>query len=208
MIRLTAGQIKAQVSAIRKKTRKEGCAFAIRTSGGWSGPERLPIDGVEHLIFPCASDLQMREALHRAAHEHMPSVLLCSVDAEKLGEDVISRLAKGRVFNPKPGEMLTELFSARVIDPRVVSSKALTEALLYRMPAEGYKPVAGGTLDIQQAWAALLEQIFGPSPEPLDLAQMLTWSRNPASDAGSVRTAPAPRSVRNSSSAASGTGRA
>src|SRR5437773_2312270 len=63
---ITAGQIQAQVSAIRKRMKNGAYAFAIRAPDGWPGPDSLQIDGVEHLLLPCASDLQAREALLRA----------------------------------------------------------------------------------------------------------------------------------------------
>jgi len=179
MAGITAGQIQAQVSAIRKRIKNGAHAFAIRAPEGWAGPERLQIDGIEHLVLPCISDLQVREALLRAGDEEKPAVLLCSVSSDKLGDDVIARLAKRRVFTPQVRDILTELFSARIIDPRVLSTKALVEALLERVPVSGYKPVAGGTLDLQQAWAALIEQIFGVSIDGPSLTQLLEWSLDP-----------------------------
>ena len=96
--------------------------------------------------------------------------------SDKLGDDVIARLAKRRVFTPQTLDILTELFSVRIIDPRVLSTKALVEALLDRVPVTGYKPVAGGALDLQQAWEALMEQILGVSIDGPSLSQMLEWS--------------------------------
>ena len=176
MASITAGQIQAQVSAIRKRIKNGAHAFAIRAPEGWSGPGQLQIDGVEHLVMPCVSDLQAREALLRACEEKKPAVLLCSVSPDKLGDDVIARLAKQRVFTPQIRDILAELFSARIIDPRVLSTKALAQALLDRVPVSGYKPVAGGTLDLQQAWAALIEQLFGTPIDGPSLSQMLEWS--------------------------------
>ena len=176
MASITAGQIQAQVSAIRKRIKNGAHAFAIRAPEGWSGPDRLQIDGIEHLLMPCVSDLQAREALLRAGEEKKPAVLLCNVSQDKLGDDVIARLAKQRVFTPQIRDVLAELFSARIIDPRVLSTKALAHALLDRVPASGYKPVPGGTLDLQQAWTALIEQLFDTPIDGPSLNQMLEWS--------------------------------
>jgi hypothetical protein len=176
---LTAGQIQAQVSAIRKRIKNGAHSFAIFTTEAWDGPDRLQIDGIEHLVMPCVSDLQAREALLRAGEEKKPAVLLCAVSSDKLGDDVIARLAKRRVFAPQPLDILTELFSARIVDPRVLSTKALVEALLDRVPLTGYKPAAGGALDLQQAWQALLEQVLGVSIDGPSLSQLLEWSLDP-----------------------------
>ena len=176
MVSITAGQIQAQVSAIRKRLKNGANAFAIRTSEEWPGPDRLEIDGLEHLLLPCASDLQAREALLRANEEQKPAVLLCSISSDKLGDDVVARLAKGRVFMPQVRDILSELFSARIVDPRVLSTKPLVDALINHVPVDGYKPVASGTLDLQQAWSALIEQLFGSAIEEPSLSQLLEWS--------------------------------
>jgi hypothetical protein len=176
MTALTAGQIQAQVSAIRKRIKNGAQSFAILTTEAWDGPDRLQIDGIEHLVMSCVSDLQAREALLRAGEENKPAVLLCAVSSDKLGDDVIARLAKRRVFTPQTLDILTELFSVRIVDPRVLSTKALVEALLDRVPVTGYKPAAGGALDLQQAWEALMEQILGVPFDGPSLSQMLEWS--------------------------------
>ena len=119
------------------------------------------IDGAEHLVFPCVSDLQVRESLLRAEADNKPAVLLCSMPENTLGDDVMSRFAKHKVFAPQLREMVAELFSARIIDPRVLKTKPLMNGLLEKVPVQGYPPVPGGTLDLQTAWLALLSQIIG-----------------------------------------------
>ena len=178
MASLTTGQIQAQVSAIRKK-KTSAHAFALRSPDDWSGPDRLEIDGIEHLVLSCASDLQVREAILTAAGEDKPAVLLCSIGTEQLGDDVLARLAKQRIFAPQPHDILGGLFSAGIVDPRVFSTKPLVDALLDRVPAGGYKPVIGGTLDLEHAWTALFEQMLSTPQPALGLSQILDWSLDP-----------------------------
>lgn len=175
---LTDKQIQAQVSSIRRTLKNGSQHFAIRLTGAWTGSERMTIDGVEHLILPCMSDLQMREALLRAEAENKPSVLLCTMSDGALGEDVVDRLAKRRVFSPQVKEIVAELFSVSParIDPRVLKTNVLMNALLERVPAEGYPPVAGGTLDVQTAWLTLLGRIIGERIETPSLTNFLEWS--------------------------------
>lgn len=178
MSSLSDQQIQAQVSAIRRTLKNGATHFALRSSGPWSGSNKLLIDGMEHLIHPCISDLQVREALLAAEKENMPSVLLCSMSEEALGDDVIDRLAKRRIFSPQVREMIAELFSVSPtrIDPRILKSKVLMEALLERVPAEGYPPVGSGTLDVQTAWLTLLSQLVGVRVEAPSITQLLEWS--------------------------------
>jgi hypothetical protein len=176
---LSDKQIQAQVSSIRR-TLKHGCQhFAIRSAGNWTGPDHLTIDGAEHLIFDCVSDLQIREAMIQADRENKPSVLLCSMSDERLGDDVLSRIAKQKVFAPQLKEMIGELFAVRVIDPRVTKTKPLMQGLLDHVPAQGYPPVPGGSLDLQTAWVTLLGRIMGETVESPSLSKLLEWSLSP-----------------------------
>ena len=84
------------------------------------------------------------------------------------------------MITARSGEILRELFSASVVDARILACGALTEALLNSEPPEGYPPVPGGTLDLQTAWNALLRQALGetePRPAP---ATVLRWATDGA----------------------------
>ena len=172
----SAKQIETQVSAIRRNLKSASRYFAIRAAGEWIGPERMVIDGAEHLVLPCVSDLQVREALVRADEENRPAVLLCAMAENTLGDDVLSRFAKQKVFSPQLREMVEELFAVRIIDPRVLKTKPLLNGLLERVPLQGYPPVPGGTLDLQTAWLALLGRILGEAVEFPSLTQLLEWT--------------------------------
>lgn len=172
-------QIEAQVLAIRRNMKSSSRYFAIRATDTWKGPDRMMIDGVEHLVLPCMSDLQVRESMLRAETENKSAVLLCSMPENTLGDDVLSRFAKQKVFAPQLREMVAELFSARIIDPRVLKTKPLMNGLLDRVPSHGYAAVPGGTLDLQTAWLTLLSQIIGESVEFPSLTELLDWSMSP-----------------------------
>lgn len=175
---LSDKQIQAQIAAIRRASKNVAPHYAIRFSGNWLGAKSLVVDGIEHLVFPCISDLQVRESLLQAETEGKPAVLLCAVGDEALGQDVRDRLAKRCVFAPQVREMVAEMFSVSPtqIDPRVFKSKALMEALMDHVPSGGYLPVASGTLDLQTAWLTLLGGLMGERVEMPSLARFLEWS--------------------------------
>ena len=178
---LSEKQIQARVSAIRRTLKNGSHHFALRYSGAWTGGDQMVIDGVEYLVLPCMSDLQLREALLRAEEANKPSVLLCTMSEDSLGDDVVDRLAKRRVFAPQVREMVAEMFSVSPtrIDPRVLKCKVLMNALLERVPPSGYPPVASGTLDVQTAWLTLLERVIGDPVDSPSLTQILEWSLSP-----------------------------
>lgn len=178
MSQLSTKQIEAQVSAIRRSQKSGSQHYAIRASGDWTGEDRLVIDGQEHLVLSCVSDLQLREALLRAEMESKPSVLLCKIDSDCIGDDVIDRLAKRRVFSPQLREMVAEMFSVAPsrIDPRVLKTKVLMNALLERVPSEGYPSIPSGTLDLQTAWMTLIGCVVGDRVDGPSVTQILEWS--------------------------------
>ena len=161
LMTLTTEQVQAQASAIRNRSAGESRVVALRHSGAWTGPDHLIVSGEEHLVLPCVSDLQIREALGRIEAAKCSGVLLCDLDPATLGEDVLARLMKRRVHHPQFDEMLRELFSARVIDARILASRPLVDALLRWASSGGYSPAPGGTLDLQSAWKALLKKLLG-----------------------------------------------
>lgn len=158
----TDGQIKAQVSAIRKKASPSAVAFALRCDAPWNGPSRLTIDGLLHRVVYCRSDLELREQLRTARLEKEPLVALCPFESGQLGEDVLARLAKRRVHPPRANEILGSLFQAATVDPRILTNGPLSQGLIEHAPSDGYPPVPGGALDLQTAWKELLGRLLGP----------------------------------------------
>ena len=173
---MTAAQLRAQVAAIRKRSANEARAYAIHTDSGWTGPNSLEVEGEPHNVDLCQSDLQVREALLRSETEQRPCILLCTFQPDQLGDDVLARLAKRRIFHPQHREVLAQLFAARIIDPRVLACKPLVESLIAQAQGEGYRPVAGGSLDLQTAWTSLLGLLFKETVEGPGLTTILRWT--------------------------------
>ena len=169
---LTEGQIKAQVRAIRKKANRSAVAFALRSEGPWSGPPRLLIDGLTHRVAFCRSDLELRELLRSTDADRESLVALCPFDSAQLGDDVLARLAKRRVHPPQPAEILGSLFQVTSVDPRILASGPLTNALIENAPSDGYEPVPSGVLDLRTAWSKLLRHLLG-DPEVATSIQRL-----------------------------------
>lgn len=171
----TFSQIRAQVAAIRKKV-SDARVFGIHTTGRWTG-ERLKRDGSEiYFIEQCDSPLQMRIALQ----EHDPSVttkiLVTGLPEQQIGDDILVRLTKRRLFSIDSWQLVKSLFQARSIDPRVTRHNWIAEMLLDPIPDEGYPPAPGGFLDADSVWARLLSRQLGLTVAQPDLVSVLKWS--------------------------------
>ncbi len=177
---LTPAQVRATIAHIRNKEGNENQAYALRAEGSWTGPETLDVGGKAHRVTLCQSDLQMREALLRSEQAKEPCVLLCTFKEEQLGDDVRVRLAKRRLWQPQRSEVLAQLFSARIVDPRVLACRPLVDALIDNAQGDGYSPVPGGSLDALTAWTALLSQLFQENVDSPGLTLLLRWSLDPA----------------------------
>ena len=167
----TFSQIKAQVTAIRQKV-LNARVIGIRAAGGWTG-ERLKQDGQETFrIEQCDSPLHMLMVLQDADGAAI-TVLITSLEEGELGDDILVRLARRRLFPIDSWQIVKLLFQARTIDPRVTRHGWIAEYLLEAIPAEGFPPAPGGFLDAETVWPILLDRHMGFVIDRPDLLALL-----------------------------------
>src|SRR5207302_7824133 len=105
--------------------------------------------------------LEFREALDRAETLDRPTVILTPLEQDRLGQDVVARLARARLFAIDLWESVKGLFKARQLDPSI-RDRCLAQALLVHVPGEGYCPtVPAGVLDAGTIWRTLFHFAFG-----------------------------------------------
>lgn len=185
----TFSQIKALATNIRKKTNKR--VIGVRAQGRWTG-ERHKQDGAEtYLIEQCDSPLAMRIALRDAPDDQTIKILITNLDWEDLGEDVLLRLARGRLHTIDSWQIVKTLFQAHLIDPRLIQPQQswIADYLIDWVPLEGYPAVSGGFLDAETVWSILLKQGIGLTDNQPDLLAILKWSTN-AENIARLREAP------------------
>lgn len=175
---LTLNQIRTQVGAIRQRF-PEARAVGLQVQERWLGPGTFDLDGVVQVIVQSDSELAIREALTRTPPQQL--VLLTGITDRRLGEDVLARLARRRLFSISSKEILKELFKAKDIEPRLAGNRWMAEALAEARPAEGYPPVPGGRLDSETAWDMLLRHCLGFRSGKPDLLDLINWARKPDS---------------------------
>jgi hypothetical protein len=105
-------------------------------------------------------------------------VVLTTLDAKDLGEDVLYRFARRRIHSLSPKEILCDLFKVRDIDPQLHALKWLAAALADARPDGGYPPPPQGTLDQETAWGAFLRCKLGFDTARPDLPGLLAWARS------------------------------
>ena len=168
-------QIKAQVAAIRQKV-PQARVIGIHSLARWTEAPRQQDGEQDYVIHQCDSPLSFRLALRQRAAENTTQVLITSLEEKDLGEDVLLRLAKRRLFQIDPWQIIRSLFNAHAVDPRLTRCSWLAEALLESIPSEGYPPARGGFLDAETVWPLLLHRTIDLQIEMPDLTTLLKWS--------------------------------
>ncbi len=174
---LTLKQIRAQVSAIRRRS-PESSAIGLVSQTRWTGEDELEIDGEKFHLRAADTELEMRSVLTEARRQNIGVVVLSGLDPNGIGEDVLARFARRRFFAISATEILGELFRAREVDPRLQQHRWMATALADVRPAEGFSPVPQGTLDQETVWRAFFEHVLGLKTARPDLVALIDWARD------------------------------
>lgn len=140
-------------------TAKAPAVFAIHHDGEWRGPAELVVGERRVVVRVCPSELAVREALAEPRPDGHGLVLLTAAD--RLGEDVLARLASRRVHRLFAEDALRQLFDVRAVDPAVAKDRWLVDALVDSAPSGGYERTGARELDRDRAWRALLRHRHG-----------------------------------------------
>jgi hypothetical protein len=164
--------------------------IGFRTSDRWDGPPVVDCEGRNYDVVQAGSVLAVREAVQAAAGREQFTVLLTPLEPVEFGQDLLARLAGGRLYPIDLWESVRGLFKARQIDP-TVRGKSIAQALLDYAPASGYPPVPAGVLDAATVWRALCRHAFQMGDGELDSARLLLWAATTPAGAARYRSAPA-----------------
>lgn len=174
----TFTQIKAQVAAVRQKV-PEAQAVGIRALGRWSGDKERRDGDQTYWIYQCDSPLAMRIALRERAEGPTTKVLVTDLEENEISQDILLRLAKRRLIEIDPWQIVKSLFQAHTVDPRISRQPWIAEALLESAATEAPLPAKGGFLDAEVVWSLLLSRHIGLVAENVDLTALLKWSTDP-----------------------------
>ena len=173
MLPLSESVLRQRIRMLRVKHAGDPRPIALRSPGGWSGGQELEVDDVVYRVLNARSSLELREGL--LAAEGAPLVLVTVLEEKDVGDDVVARFARSKLFLVNLAETLCDLFKARSFDPSIREC-AVLESLVEYAPPAGYPPVDTGALTRETVWQSFFE--FGlriAEGEP-DLASLLRWT--------------------------------
>jgi len=170
----TLPQIRTQVANLLRRS-PDARLVAIKTAGGWEGDTRFQIGEREFRVRYCGSELAMREALLQGGNGG-GLVVVTQLDESVLGQDLVARFARRRLFSVEGWTILKDVFQAREIDPSLLRKPWVAEAVLEMIPADGVPPVPAGVLDAETVWGIVLRRHLSFRSSRPDELDLLRWS--------------------------------
>lgn len=182
---LSTPQIAAQLERVLTSD-PATVALAIRAKARQPWPETLNQRGRQFVLRWCESSLAIREALCDVEQQDPESaglVVITPLATHEIAEDVASRLARARVFQPEGWDTVRQLFQAKETDARLGRYAWMPQSLIEGASQGPYPPVANGFLGLETAWQEVLQRFLRiPTARP-DAVSLLTWSITIGADA-------------------------
>jgi hypothetical protein len=182
---LSTPQIAAQLERVLTSD-PATVALAIRAKARQPWPETLNQRGRQFALRWCESSLAIREALCDVEDQDPASsglVVITPLATHEIAEDISSRLARARVFQPEGWDTVRQLFQAKETDARLGRFAWMPQSLIEGASQGPYPPVANGFLGLETAWQEVLQRFLRiPTARP-DAVSLLTWSMTTGADA-------------------------
>ncbi len=162
---------------------RSGGVIGIRSGepAEWHGPAEQELGGVAVHVEACPSVLAVLDALARHDTTAGTLVILTDRPETELGDDVLARLHRGKLFEASRQTLLDDLLGARALDPVIHRRGWLVDALVDLAHAAALPPTQGATLSLRRATDLVLGARLGLDADRLDLPQLVFALDDPAS---------------------------
>jgi len=157
----------------------DAIAVGLHVAQPWNSPKVVEFEFGKAHVVRADSVFQVREAMLDAERSKGRIIVLTKLRQGDLGNDVIARFARSRLFSIDHWASLCSLFKAKELD-RSICDASLAEALLECAPTDGYPPVPAGVLDAGTVWRATCRHVFEMGEREPDLVTLLLWATNKA----------------------------
>jgi len=151
--------------------------FLVQGEWPTDHPAELYAAGQTVDVIACPSELAVREELVRDRPDDRPLVLITPV--ERVGADVLARLAKRGPLSLSPAAAMLQTFGVSSAEARVTQDRWLVDALVESAPAGGYTRTGARQLTYDRAWHELLHARYGIAIDD-GLQELLAWAQTDA----------------------------
>ena len=171
-------------SIVDEKWKRDPTALVVgfHVDPSLKGPEEVAFEVGPAKVVRANTVLRVRQALLEAEQNNQRTVLLTNLQQSDLGNDVVARLVRSRLFSIDHWASLSSLFKAKDLD-RTICNPAIVQALIDHAPPDGYPPVKAGVLDAGTVWRAIFRNVYKMEGSEPDLVSLLLWA---SSDSGNL----------------------
>src|SRR6185312_4483515 len=113
---VTVHQVRSKVAWVLQKE-PDALVVGLHAAGRWQGDGELDLGECKFAVVRADTVLEVREALADAETLARPTVVLTKLVQGDLGEDVVARLARGKLFPVEIWGGIKALFKAKQLDP-------------------------------------------------------------------------------------------
>jgi hypothetical protein len=154
---------------------EDALVVGLHIANSWQGPSEVEFSFGKARVVRADTVFQVREALLSAEQNRHRLILLTKLQQGDLGNDVVARMARSRLFHIDHWASLCSLFKAKELD-RSICDSAIAQALLDAAPPDGYPPVSAGILDAGTVWRAICRHVLEMGESEPDLVSLLLWA--------------------------------
>ena len=156
--------------------------IGVRSGGvpSWDGPVSHELGGRTVHVEPCPSVLAVLDALARYDGADHTLVIFTDRSEGDLGDDLLARMHRGKLFDASRYTLLDDLLGARQLDPRIRQQGWLVDALVDLAHAGALPSTQGATLSLGHATVLVLRARLDLDPESLDLPRLVLAFDDPA----------------------------
>jgi hypothetical protein len=160
-----------------KSHRRPWVAMAYRGRPGWNGSQQFEEKGYRFRVEAATSLLELRSHLVGIDPQGQDRlVIVADLEQAQFPADIRSRLLHADLREIDPWRVLMAEFRAIKVDSRIKADQDLALALLQNRPAQGFRAVTTGVLDLTTLWDCVGTQVLGlPSGTPT-AQDLLAWS--------------------------------
>jgi hypothetical protein len=174
MATMTAQQLRSLVEDKWQRD-QDALVVGLHIANSWQGPSEVEFSFGKAQVVRADTVFQVREALLSAERNKDRLILLTKLQQGDLGNDVVARMARSRLFHIDHWASLCSLFKAKELD-RSICDPAIAQALLDAAPPDGYPPVSAGILDAGTVWRAICRHVLEMGESEPDLVSLLLWA--------------------------------
>jgi len=171
---VTRAQLEPLLERLLRSTDDDAPIMLVRGNPDHA-PEAITVAGRAVEIMASSSPLEIRARASKPRSG--PLAVLTGCDNAVLGDDLVARAVRRKVYTVDRWQTVSHLFGADRVSRALSEHSEIADALIESKPVNGYRPVTTKVLDLDTALASLTRVLLGLRTDTL--VDVLVWAETP-----------------------------